>query len=134
MYRDEIAEKICKLVEAEKPIYVKDISRSIHREDAFKQGLYFIYDSNWRIVYIGMVSDKDSASLYMRIRGNGKASHSKKDWWREDYVVKFHKFEKYSNEQLAIAERLAIIKKNQPIYNDKNTDDKTLKKLRLEKM
>lgn len=126
MNRKQITEKIVKVVSNEEPLEIKLINSANHHKDDYKNGLYFLLNKEKEVIYVGLVSDAKTASLYMRLIGNGSGAHSMKDWYSEVEFVKFHKFP-YENEQLKIAERLAI-QKLCPVYNDVATDQKTLDK------
>lgn len=124
--RDEIAKHIICAVQNEPSIPASNISRRTHHNSNYKNGLYFIYNSNDEIIYVGCISNEKTSSLYMRIIGNGKSAHVNKDWWKHANHIKFHKFEDYNKTQLFIAERLAIHKTNQPPYNDIDTSHNNL--------
>ena len=126
--RKEIAIKICHCVYSENCIATKEISYSRHHSKEYKNGLYFVFDDTNHVIYIGKVGSGKTASLYMRCIGNGNKSHLKEMWYRQHArFVKFHKFPNYSDEQLLIAERIAILYEK-PTFNDQHTDIETLKK------
>ncbi len=115
-------------------IDIKSVCYKDHREPEYKNGLYLIYDNNSNkrnVIYVGMVSDAKTASLYNRIIGNGNSAHNKKKWFKKAGYVKFIKFDKWDKEQLQIAERLMILY-YKPVYNDVDTSEKTLKKYKWE--
>lgn len=126
--RTEIAIKICYCVYSETCITTQEISYRLHHSDEYKNGLYFVFDDSNHVIYIGKVGPGKTASLYMRCIGNGKNAHSKETWYTQyARYIKFHKFPNYSDEQLLLAERIAILYER-PIFNDQHTDIDTLKK------
>lgn len=126
MSRKQIAKKIVNTVWEEDALEISSIDSTNFDNDNYKKGLYFLLNKKGSVIYVGRISDAKTASLYMRLIGNGSGAHSMKDWYSEVEFVKFHKFP-YENEQLKIAERLAI-QKLCPVYNDVATDQETLDK------
>ena len=45
----------------------------------YKNGVYSFFDASGNALYIGMVSNSETASLYARIHANGNAKHSIKN-------------------------------------------------------
>lgn len=128
MSRKQIAKKIVNTVWEEGALEISSIDSTNFDNDNYKKGLYFLLNKKGSVIYVGRISDAKTASLYMRLFGNGSGAHDKKPWFDKNaYYVKFHKFSSYKAEQLQIAERLAI-QELRPVFNDKNTDKKTLDK------
>ena len=90
------------------------------RKSNYKNGLYFLYDKQNQIIYIGQVGSTDDTSLYDRMIGHGDGSHSKKDkrWYNLVEYGRFHQFINLTKQELNHIERLAISCMNQAIYND----------------
>lgn len=76
-----------------------------------------MYNANDEVIYVGMISDKKSTSLYDRMIGHGKGSHCREIWYSDVNYCKFCKFNLSLNDLLTI-ERLAIYGMGQPMYND----------------
>lgn len=128
MTRKELAQKICDIVNNSKELKVTDMeNRKKCNTDSYKSGLYFLYNSKNKCIYIGKVGNGETASLYMRMKGNGEKSHKKKNkrWYPLVSYGKWHKFN-VSDSDLETIERLAIYGMEQPIYNDKDTDQDTV--------
>jgi len=118
-----IAKKICKIVNSSPSIAIRAISHSAHNGDLYKNGIYFVYNADNEIIYIGKVSNARTASLYMRFKGNGNSSHQKAFWYEAAKQVRFFHFtDELNSEQLKIVERLAI-SSELPIGNDCNTGE-----------
>ena len=95
----------------------------INDEDPKKNGIYFVYNADNEIIYIGKVSNARTASLYMRFKGNGNSSHQKAFWYEAAKQVRFFHFtDELNSEQLKIVERLAI-SSELPIGDDCNTGE-----------
>lgn len=121
---------VCKLVEQGTKLSKEEFEcRSKCHDSKFQCGLYFLYDEKDVCIYVGMVGNKKTASLYMRMVGNGKDSHSSADWYSLVKYAKWHKFNNLTDEDIEYIERLAIIGMNQPVYNDKHTDQESIQKL-----
>ena len=91
------------------------------RNKKHKRGVYMALRNDGTVVYVGMVSNAKTASLYMRFHGNGNSAHDKTDWWREVKEVCFERFE-VEKESLRLIERLVIFASQQPDYNDVCSD------------
>lgn len=124
MNRKELIIRICNevLKEDKLPIYYME-NRSKCHGDKYKSGLYFLYNNVNECIYIGKVGNGETASLYMRMVGNGNGSHKINDirWYSQVTYGYWHKFS-LADDELSILERLAIIGMDQPIYNDNDTD------------
>ena len=112
----EIALWICNAVASESEIEVSSLKSSIHGREEYSHGLYFLYNAQKEVVYVGMTHAKKQ-SLFRRINGNGSGAHKNKNWFSNVCYVKFYPFDGYSKEQLKLAERLAI-REMEPMYND----------------
>lgn len=101
--RADLARKICRLIDREQMVSLKDLNRFKHGNDEHKNGLYAIYNRYKEILYIGKVGD-GMTSAYNRI-----LSHKNRaEWVDKEGFFRFCEFESLQDEQLAIAERLAI--------------------------
>lgn len=119
MKKDELVKIVCaKVIESDK-IEKKDLEDSSFcgRKTTYKQGLYFLYNDSDDVIYVGIVGDTDCTSLYDRMIGHGKGSHSVESWYAEVSYGKFCKFD-ISLDELKVIERLAISGMGQPMYND----------------
>lgn len=81
--QNQISKSICDTIERSPSIPVSQISRKKHHTSGnYNSGIYFIYDNNSMVVYIGKVSSAKTASLYMRIIGNVNSAHKRKYFHR----------------------------------------------------
>ena len=48
-----------------------------------RQGIYFLYNSAKKIIYIGKVGTCESTSLYHRMFGHGSGAHKSEGWYEE---------------------------------------------------
>lgn len=123
MNRDEFAKAVLKKINSTE---LKEINKEeiMKNGGTCKNGIYFIYDENENILYVGMVSDKKTASLKARFYDNGNSAHCNK-YWFEKYAkfYRFYSFPKASEAELELIERLMIYINNQPVYNDKDTSE-----------
>lgn len=87
------------------------------RSTKYKNGLYFLYNQNDEVVYIGMIGDAQNTSLYDRMIGHGTGAHSQEVWYQNIAYGKFYRFD-LDEKNLKTIERLAISEMGQPIYND----------------
>ena len=87
---------------------------------SFKCGLYFLFNEEYEILYIGMVGNASNTSLYDRMVGHGSGSHKQKDkrWYSFVKWCKFYRFNGLNDNELKQLERLAIFGMGQPPYND----------------
>ena len=83
--REQIAIQIVATVLKEKSLEIGSINRKTHHKDNYKKGLYFLLDKDKEsVIYVGRISDAKTASLYMRLIGNGKGAHrNNKDWYKK---------------------------------------------------
>lgn len=86
MKKDELTKLICAIVIDTSPIKK---SSFCGRNTAYKQGLYFLYNNSDDVIYIGMLGDGDSTSLYDRMVGHGTGAHSKESWYPDVVYGKF---------------------------------------------
>lgn len=101
--RGELMTKICELLSLEPLVPLKMLSHSRHGDDTYTKGLYMICSRKQEILYVGKVGC-GKTSVYDRIM-----SHLSTDTWVDDEgCFRFRQFESLQEEQLAIAERLAI--------------------------
>lgn len=83
-----------------------------------KNGIYFLYDQDGIVIYVGMTGNGETASFYSRMYKNGNSAHYNKPWFSEVKKFRFKSFSKLDKEELILIERLMIYKNNQPRYND----------------
>ena len=85
MKKDELVKLICAKVISAKRIDKKLLENSSFcgRKTTYKQGLYFLYNSNDDVIYVGLVGDTDGTSLYDRMIGHGDGSHSAESWYSD---------------------------------------------------
>ena len=83
-----------------------------------KNGIYFLYNSDNEVIYVGKVGRGESTSFAHRMYLHGTGAHCHKPWFTECRAFRFKAFPNLSEEDLRVIERLMIHKKNQPIYND----------------
>ena len=83
-----------------------------------KGGIYFLYNDNDVVIYVGKVGNGKHTSFYKRMYGHGNSAHCNKPWFNQAKKFRFKKFPNLINEEILKIERLMIYAKNQPIYND----------------
>ena len=96
-------------------------------DDEHRQGIYFLYNSNNQIIYIGKVGTGCSTSLYDRMSGHGSGAHNKQKWYKEVEYGKYIIFKHLNDSEIEIVERLCIVwNPNKDNYNDKVFDNTVL--------
>lgn len=130
MKRSELITTICKMVEDEARLSIEQMEGKSCSTDAYKKGLYFLYDNNDTCIYVGKVGDGPFTSLYHRMVGHASGSHKQQDarWYSKIKYGKWHQFNLIEND-LSRLERLAIYGMDQPVYNDCDTDEETISSL-----
>lgn len=112
MSRIDSIHKICFAVICEDIISKNDMeNRSICGPSTdYKSGIYFLYDNENEVIYVGMVGNAPNTSLYDRMCGHGSGSHKMKEsrWYSEVIFGRFHKFDNLDDCELRKIERLAI--------------------------
>ena len=117
---------IDKLIDTKDFIYIGEVNSKSHgTKTSFKLGLYYLYDANDKIIYIGKVGSGDQTSFYSRMIGHGSGAHTKQEWYTEVAKCKFHRFDNFNDSEIELLERLAI-QKHHPKYNDKNLSENVL--------
>ncbi len=126
--REKIVSYLCEKILGEDDISKPDLESSefCGRGTNYKKGIYFLFNKNDQVIYVGHIKDQKSTSLYDRIKGHGSGSHSNSYWYTEVEKGKFLRFNNLTNEELLLIERLSIFGMNQPIFNDKDTSEKNL--------
>lgn len=117
MTREELMNKIKIIIEKE-PMH--DMNRdyvTTNFKDK-KNGIYFLYDENETVIYVGQCGDKTYTSFYHRMYGHGDGSHSVHKWFNAVKKFRFKTFPNLDKDELKKVERLMIYANNQPIYND----------------
>ena len=119
MNRDCFIDKIEKIIEASQLRTVsKDDIKQSYKGDSGKNGIYFLYNNNDEVIYVGIAGNGDSTSFFHRMYGHGNRAHEKDPWFSECKKYRFCSFPRALNEDLRVMERLMIFKKGQPKYND----------------
>lgn len=118
MDRDDFMNIVKGKIEKE-PIY--DVEKEFitkNYKDA-DNGIYFLYNDDGIVIYVGMTGKDKTSSFYMRMYGNGNSAHCcNKPWSTEIKKFRFKSFPNLNKKELKVIERLMIYKNNQPIYND----------------
>lgn len=96
------------------PCYIK----AKYKCDGAKNGIYFLYDDNDQIIYVGKISNAEKTSFYHRMYGHGTGAHKNEHWFKECKKFRFKKFPLATETDLRVIERLMIFQKGQPKYND----------------
>lgn len=86
---------------------------------AAKKGIYFLYNDDNDVIYVGMVGDGKNTSFYHRMYAHGNGAHCKKAWFNEVKKFRFKSFPSIKKSELVLIERLMIYKNKQPKYNDR---------------
>lgn len=93
--------------------------------EKLKNGVYAFYDNNMELLYIGMVSNAKTASLYARLYANGNAKHEAKIWFPNIEKVYFYKLKTKSRFDIQVLERI-LIRELKPLHNDLIFSDKEI--------
>lgn len=117
MNREEFIKIIEEKIESES-IYDKDKTYITENYKNSKNGIYFLYDKNNKVIYVGKAGDGSDTSFYHRMYKNGNSAHCNKPWFNEVEMFRFKSFPNLTDKELRKIERLMIYAKNQPIYND----------------
>ena len=89
--------------------------------EQLKNGVYAFYKDK-DLLYIGMVSDAKTASLYARMYANGNSKHCGKSWFEEVNKVFFYKMNTEDKFDIQVLERI-LIRELKPVHNDLEFDD-----------
>lgn len=81
-----------------------------------KNGIYFLYDENNNVIYVGKVGNGLRTSFYDRMHGHGSGALDKKSWFSEINTFRFKSFQGLNKKQLLQVKRLMLCAK-QPKYN-----------------
>lgn len=86
-----------------------------------RQGIYFLYNSENVIVYVGKIGTGASTSLYHRMSGHGSGAHKKQDWYVNDVCNgKYLNLPNMDDFEIEVIERICIqFNPNTDNYNDK---------------
>lgn len=127
MNRKDLVRKICSLVENSNILTLPQMESDACKTEEYKKGLYFLYDVNNVCIYVGKVGSGQT-SLYHRMIGHAGGSHKQADsrWYPLTKYGKWYKFD-LDGKELAFIERLAVYGMDQPIYNDCDTDEVSIK-------
>ena len=122
----DITDEIVTLYKS-KRIKIEDYSKSNKELKNYKNGVYAFYSKDG-LLYIGMVSNADTASLYARMYGNGNAKHEIKKWFSLIDSAYFYKLDTDEKYDIQILERL-LIRELKPSENDLIFDEEDLIRL-----
>ena len=132
MKRAEMIEQIVQKYKSNRKI-IDDYSKSEKNSlETKKNGVYAFYDDSGNLLYIGMVSNAQTASLYARLYSNGNASHSKKKWFENVKSVYFYELNTTDKFDIQVLERV-LIRELKPQHNDLEFDESEIKSV-LSKM
>ena len=132
MNREEFTKKVIEKIEKQLPIPKSEMenskkygtSRKAIKINGCRQGVYFLYNTNKEIIYIGKVGTKKKTSLYHRMKGHGSGAHNKQSWYAEVDFGKYIIFDKLNDFEIEVIERLCIMyNPNKDNYNDKYFND-----------
>ncbi len=84
-----------------------------------KKGIYFLYNKNNDVIYVGMVGEGKSTSFYHRMYLHGNGAHCKKIWFNEVEKFRFKIFPNKKKREIFLILILMIYKNKQPKYNDR---------------
>lgn len=129
-YRNDIAKRIFDKVDSEPLVSIDDIVGPRGLRTRRYCGLYFLYNTSKKIIYIGQLKYGGKSDLRQRLLQHRR----KRYWFKEVKFVRFHKFSSIGESKLDIAERLVIMFTGQPIYNDKDTSYERLNAFNWENM
>lgn len=104
--RQKLQGIIDKLIDTKDFIYIGEVNSKSHgTKTSFKLGLYYLYDANDKIIYIGKVGSGDQTSFYSRMIGHGSGAHTKQEWYKEVKKCKFHRFASFNDSEIELLER-----------------------------
>ena len=121
--RDDLLDKV-KIKYMTQAEDIADFTKENREElQKLKSGVYiFMGESTNDILYVGMISNADTANLYMRLYGNGNAAHIKKKWFSSIKKVKFYHLNTDDKFQMLLLERI-LISALRPKHNDLEFED-----------
>ena len=120
MDRESFMKKVEKTIESSplEAVIEKDIKQKYQGENG-KNGIYFLYNTENNIVYVGLAGNGKYTSFYHRMYGHGNSAHNKEPWFHNECKkYRFYRFPNAIYDDLKVIERLMIFKKGQPKYND----------------
>lgn len=123
-----ITKNICTKIKTAPLVDIDAITRKNCNGKDCKNGLYFVYDKNDVVIYVGKISNAKNTSLYMRFVGHGAGAHKNDAWYETAKKVRFMQFPEMDNEMLELAERLVILFKR-PSRNDADTSEERVLRL-----
>ena len=132
MDREEFTKKVIEKIKKLEKISKDDMECSskygrglnAFNDEKHRQGIYFLYNSNNQIIYIGKVGTGCSTSLYDRMIGHGSGAHNKQEWYKEVEYGKYIIFKHLNDSEIEIVERLCIMyNPHKDNYNDKYFSD-----------
>lgn len=116
-FSDGIAELITRSLKEES--LEKILSTDRRKRDTIeccKNGsvIYFLYNKNNEIIYIG----ESKNTIKNRLYTDGSGSHCKKEWFKEVKYLKYYKNNDINDSDIRKLIERALIKKFNPKYND----------------
>ena len=115
--RKKLIDKIKKAIEEESLQNIeKDYITKEYRDQ--KNGIYFLYNNDDIVIYVGMVGNGSDTSFAHRMYLHGSGAHKEESWFEEAKKFRFKCFPELDKIQLQQLERLMIYAKHQPKYND----------------
>lgn len=84
-----------------------------------RRGIYFVFNKNNKIIYVGYIGSGASTSLYDRFKGHGLGSHYKQCWFMDIAYIKYLNLPDFSVIELQKLERVCIKFNKHINYNDK---------------
>lgn len=124
MSRDEFIKMFEEKIDNE-PIKNKNKEDIIKNYKKCKNAIYFLYDKENIVIYVGKVGKGKKTSFAHRMYLHGNGAHCNKSWFNEVERFKVKEFKNLSAKELSYIERLMIYAKRQPKFNDSYiTEDK----------
>lgn len=116
MNREEFIKIVKEKIENEHA-YCKDKKYIIENYQKCKNAIYFLYDKNDKVIYVGMVGNKEKTSFAHRMYLHSGGAHEKKEWFTQVKKFRVKEFPNLEDKELRKIERLMIFVK-QPLFND----------------
>ncbi|MDF2800320.1 MAG: hypothetical protein K0S61_223 [Anaerocolumna sp.] len=117
MKRKDLIELILTKVQAE-PVFEINKELISKKFRKTKNGIYFLYDENDIVIYVGEFGDGNYTSFYHRMYGHGSGAHCNKEWFYRTKKFRVKCFPMLVSDNIKKIERLMIYANNQPAFND----------------
>lgn len=117
MNREDLIKKIVKIIEKE-PILDVEKNFIYNNYKKSKNGIYFLYNENDIVIYVGKVGKGNDTSFASRMYLHGNSAHCHKIWFDKVKKFRFKSFPNLNSKEINKIERLMIYAKNQPAFND----------------